>query len=89
MKAIWFVRTRWFWRPLGHIGWLLMLLHALMALAFTGWLWLQETHVDSLLILIALGNAVVFLGFDWLARRASYREGRHCPRRQRDPEAWT
>lgn len=89
MKAIWFIKTRWFWRPLTAIGWLVLTVHGVAALSFNSWVWLHAIDDQNLMFMLLTGNGFGFLWFDWLARRASYRDGRHCPRRQRDPEAWT
>lgn len=89
MRAIWFERTRWFWHPVAPAGWLLLAGHALLAVVLNVWLLISASDLATGIYQLALGNSVGLLWFDWLARRSSYRDGRHLYRRQRDPESWT
>ena len=89
MRHIWFERTRWFWHPISTSGWLLLAGHGLLAVLLNAWLLMQAASIDAAVYNALLGNSVGLLWFDWLARRTSYRDGRHLYRHQRDPESWT
>jgi hypothetical protein len=89
MQLIWFERTRWFWYPVSVNGWFLLSGHALIALLLSAWALANADSVLSALYGLMLGNGLCFLWFDWLARRTSYRDGRHLRRHQRDMESWT